>query len=273
MGSLVAATGSYLDARVQGGQWLLRMEDLDPPREMPGAADDIIRTLAGFGFEWDGEIVYQSQRLDRYRQALDSLSAKGLAYPCSCTRKEIAAVAINGIDGAIYPGSCRHGLAPGKSARAWRLRVSAGEVAFEDRCCGPQMQDLERQLGDFVLLRADGYFAYQLAVVVDDAAQGISDVVRGADLLDSTPRQIYLARCLGLPALRYAHLPLVVNEQGEKLSKQTRAPALSTADMSGQLWQALAHLRQSPPADLRRAPLAEIWQWAGENWQLPMKNR
>jgi glutamyl-Q tRNA(Asp) synthetase len=267
-GSLVAALASYLEARQQQGEWLLRMEDLDTPRNMPGAADAILRSLEAFGFEWDGPVVYQSERHDLYAAALARLQEDGLVYPCGCTRKEIADSAIHGIEGAIYPGTCRSGLPPGKTARAWRIRAENRTIGFDDAIQGHVAQNLARDIGDFVLKRADGFYAYQLAVVVDDADQGITHVVRGADLLDSTPRQIYLQQVLGLPAMHYAHIPVVLNAQGEKLSKQTQAAAVDDRQPATQLWQALDFLQQSPPAAIRNAPLADIWQWADQNWQL-----
>nr|AGS47202.1 glutamate-tRNA ligase [uncultured organism] len=267
-GSLVAALASYLEARQQQGEWLLRMEDLDTPRNMPGAADAILRSLEAFGFEWDGAVVYQSERHDLYAAALARLQEDGLVYPCGCTRKEIADSAIHGIEGAIYPGTCRSGLPPGKTARAWRIRAENRTIGFDDAIQGHVAQNLARDIGDFVLKRADGFYAYQLAVVVDDADQAITHVVRGADLLDSTPRQIYLQQVLGLPAMHYAHIPVVLNAQGEKLSKQTQAAAVDDRQPATQLWQALDFLQQSPPAAIRNAPLADIWQWADQNWQL-----
>lgn len=267
-GSLVAALASYLEARQQQGEWLLRMEDLDTPRNMPGAADAILRSLEAFGFEWDGPVAYQSERHDLYAAALARLQEDGLVYPCGCTRKEIADSAIHGIEGAIYPGTCRSGLPPGKTARAWRIRAENRTIGFDDAIQGHVAQNLARDIGDFVLKRADGFYAYQLAVVVDDADQGITHVVRGADLLDSTPRQIYLQQVLGLPAMHYAHIPVVLNAQGEKLSKQTQAAAVDDRQPATQLWQALDFLQQSPPAAVRNAPLADIWQWADQNWQL-----
>lgn len=267
-GSLVAALASYLEARQQQGEWLLRMEDLDTPRNMPGAADAILRSLEAFGFEWDGAVVYQSERHDLYAAALARLQEDGLVYPCGCTRKEIADSAIHGIEGAIYPGTCRSGLPPGKTARAWRIRAENRTIGFDDAIQGHVAQNLARDIGDFVLKRADGFYAYQLAVVVDDADQAITHVVRGADLLDSTPRQIYLQQVLGLPAMHYAHIPVVLNAQGEKLSKQTQAAAVDDLQPATQLWQALDFLQQSPPAAIRNAPLADIWQWADQNWQL-----
>lgn len=267
-GSLVAALASYLEARQQQGEWLLRMEDLDTPRNMPGAADAILRSLEAFGFEWDGAVVYQSERHDLYAAALARLQEDVLVYPCGCTRKEIADSAIHGIEGAIYPGTCRSGLPPGKTARAWRIRAENRTIGFDDAIQGHVAQNLARNIGDFVLKRADGFYAYQLAVVVDDADQAITHVVRGADLLDSTPRQIYLQQVLGLPAMHYAHIPVVLNAQGEKLSKQTQAAAVDDLQPATQLWQALDFLQQSPPAAIRNAPLADIWQWADQNWQL-----
>lgn len=267
-GSLVAALASYLEARAQQGEWLLRMEDIDTPRNMPGAADSILRSLEAFGFEWEGPVVYQSTRSDLYAEMLSKLQQSGLLYPCGCTRKEIADSAINGIEGAIYPGTCRDGLPSGKTARAWRIRTEDRTTTFDDAVQGRIAQNLARDIGDFVLKRADGFHAYQLAVVVDDAEQNITHVVRGADLLDSTPRQIYLQQVLGLPAMDYAHIPTVLNDQGEKLSKQTQAVAVDDRQPAAQLWQALDFLQQAPPVEIRNASLANIWQWAIENWQL-----
>ncbi len=269
-GSLVAAVGSYLDARAAGGCWRVRMEDVDAPRNVAGADAAILRTLERYGFEWDGDILYQSRRLAEYRARLDALLAARDAYPCGCSRKEIAdsrtGASVDG--GRVYPGTCRPGLPPGKCARAWRLRVPDARVGFVDRVQGEMGQNLAREVGDFVLLRADGQFAYQLAVVVDDAEQGITDVVRGADLLDSTPRQIWLQQRLGLPAVRYAHLPVASNAAGEKLSKQTLAPAVDDAAGSVLLAHALRFLGHVVPEELARAPLREFWQWAVPQWSI-----
>ena len=269
-GSLVAAVGSYLDARAQQGEWLLRIEDVDEPRTVPGAADGILRTLEGFGFEWDGEVLTQSRRLDAYRAALARLQLDGEAYPCACSRREIAAAATRtSVDGGlVYPGSCRAGLAAGKTARAWRLRVPDRELCFADRIQGMQCQHLEREVGDFVLLRADGQYAYQLAVVVDDAAQGVNAVVRGADLLASTPRQIWLQQRLGMPVPSYAHLPVATNAAGEKLSKQTLSRAVDPARGSALLCAVLQFLGQPAPAEMRAVPLAEFWPWAIARWSI-----
>ncbi|QDQ25343.1 tRNA glutamyl-Q(34) synthetase GluQRS [Chitinimonas arctica] len=268
-GSLLAALASCLEARRQGGEWLVRMEDLDPPREVAGAADGILRTLEAFGFEWDGEVGYQSRRLPLYRAALDQLLKAGLAYGCACTRREIADSSVRGIDGPVYPGTCRAGIAAGRPARAWRARLGDGAIiTFDDAIQGWQQQDLPAELGDFVLLRADGYFAYQLAVVVDDAEQGITHIVRGADLLHSTPRQIYLQRMLSYPQPNYAHLPVLINSAGEKLSKQTLAPALDPLHAPRLLWQGLQSLGQQAPEALISAGLNDIWDWAKANWDL-----
>jgi len=269
-GSLVAALGSYLDARANGGQWLLRIEDVDEARTVPGAAEGILRTLEAFGFEWDGEVVVQSGRLDRYHAALVRLQLDGIVYPCACSRSEIAvATQIAAIDGGlVYPGTCRSGLGAGKAARAWRLRVPDREFSFVDRVQGNSRQNLEREVGDFVLLRADGQYAYQLAVVVDDAAQGINTVVRGVDLIDSTARQIWLQECLGLPTPSYAHLPVVVNAAGEKLSKQTLAVAVTPAAGSALLARAMTFLGHAVPAEMRDLPVAEFWRWAIANWAI-----
>ena len=267
-GSLIAAVGSYLDARTQGGEWLLRMEDIDTPRNVAGAAEGILATLDAFGFEWDGPVLWQSQRGEIYAAALANLVAGGLAYPCACSRREIADSATQtAIDGGLaYPGTCRAGLPRGRSARAWRLRVDEREMSFVDRLQGVLTQRLERDVGDFVLRRADGLFAYQLAVVVDDADQGITDVVRGADLLASTPRQIWLQRCLGYAQPDYAHLPVATNAAGEKLSKQTLAPALDGSNAAGELVRALGFLGQSVPGELARSRPADVWAWALANW-------
>lgn len=273
-GSLVAAVGSYLDARSHGGAWLLRLEDVDRPRCQPGAADSILRTLNAFGFDWDGEVMIQSRRDAAYRAALEKLRDSGRIFPCACSRREMADSQLQrGLpragDGAqIYPGTCRSGLEPGRQARSWRLRVDDDVIVFEDAVQGRMRQDLAGEVGDFVLLRADGLFAYQLAVVVDDAAQDITHVVRGADLLDSTPRQILLQRLLGLPTPRYAHLPAAVNAAGEKLSKQTRALPLDTSQPQHMLLSALRFLGQTPPAALSEASLGELWNWAKAHWDL-----
>ena len=252
-GSLVAALASWLDARAAGGRWLVRIEDLDAPREQPGAAAEILRALERLGLAWDGPVEYQSRRQQRYRNALEKLAPH--TYWCGCSRREIADSSLGlASDGArIYPGTCRGGLGPGKRPRALRVRSREEEICFDDRVQGRLCQNLAREVGDFLLQRADGPFAYQLAVVVDDADQGVSDVVRGADLLDSTARQIHLQRLLDVPTPRYLHVPVVLNAAGEKLSKQTGARALDLSRPQGELRKALAHLGQPETDSLAEA--------------------
>ncbi|MFP4132513.1 MAG: tRNA glutamyl-Q(34) synthetase GluQRS, partial [Thiohalospira sp.] len=265
-GSLVAAVGSYLRARAAGGAWLLRMDDIDTPRNVPGAADGILRDLEGLGLEWDGPVVYQSDCLEAYTAALERLLEQGAAYPCACSRAEVrAASEAAGLAPGVYPGTCRGGTG-GRPGRSVRLRTDGARIAFTDGLLGRQKQDLEAAVGDFVIRRADGLFAYQLAVVVDDAAAGITEVVRGSDLLDSTPRQIHLYRRLGLPEPAWFHLPIAVTPAGEKLSKQTGAEAIGGEAAPEALWQALAFLGQAPPAALRGAPGPELLAWAEAHW-------
>lgn len=274
-GSLVAAVGSYLEARCAGGRWLLRVEDVDRPRTVAGMSDAQIVALDAYGFEWDGEILRQSERSPMYQRALDALIERGFAYPCTCTRSQIAAApdVRSGVDGLIYPRTCAH-WQPGDrvpGGAAWRFRVPEAPIGFDDRICGRQQQALKTHVGDFPLLRADGCFTYQLAVVVDDLAQGVTAVVRGADLMDSTPRQIALISALGGHVPSYAHLPVVTNAAGEKLSKQTRAEAIPVGSESARvemLWQALAFLGQHPPDGLRRESQKRLWEWALAHWQL-----
>jgi glutamyl-Q tRNA(Asp) synthetase len=266
-GSLAAALASWLDARAHAGSWLVRIEDLDPPREVPGAALGIIETLAAFGMESDEPVEYQSRRADLYESAFTRLLQAGQVYGCACSRSEIELALSAGGDGsAVYPGTCRSGTR-GRPVRAWRFRVPAEVVHFEDRIAGHVEQRLEESVGDFVVRRADGLWAYQLAVVVDDAQQRISDVVRGADLLDNTPRQIALQRALGLATPRYMHVGVVVNERGEKLSKQTGARALDCSDVRGELERAGHHLglprigATSAAGFLRSATVAWAERW------------
>jgi len=252
-GSLLAALASWLDARAARGRWLVRMEDLDTPRQQPGASDLILRTLERFGLTWDGPVAYQSLRSRNYETALERLRLH--TYWCGCTRREIADSSLGlAADGAqIYPGTCRSGLAPGRSARALRVKTGKEAVSFTDRAQGPQSQVPERQVGDFVVYRADGQFAYQLAVVIDDEEQRITDVVRGADLLDSTARQIHLQRLLGYATPRYLHVPVAVNTAGEKLSKQTGARPVDAAHPEQAIRKALRFLGQAPTGDLEEA--------------------
>jgi glutamyl-Q tRNA(Asp) synthetase len=241
-GSLVAALASWLDARAARGRWLVRMENLDQPREQAGAAHEILLTLERFGLYWDEPVVFQSLRTELYGRALETLRED--AYWCGCTRREIADSSAGvATDGAqIYPGTCRAGLPAGKTARAMRIKTGPQKISFHDRAQGEQHQDLASEIGDFVLYRADGQFAYQLAVVVDDAEQSVTDVVRGADLLGSTARQIHLQRLLGYGQPRYLHVPMAVNRAGEKLSKQSGAPPVDASRKEQVLRQALLFL-------------------------------
>jgi glutamyl-Q tRNA(Asp) synthetase len=265
-GSLVAAVGSYLEARRRGGDWLLRMEDLDPPREEPAAADDILRTLERYGFEWDGEIVYQSSRSDAYEAALAELDDAGMLYACRCSRKQLEQTARRGDHGWIYPGTCAQRSIERRGRHALRVRTHDEPLGFEDALQGHYVQRLRSQIGDFVVKRADGYYAYQLAIVVDDAWQGVTEVIRGSDLLDSTPRQIHLQRLLGLPTPQHLHLPVAVDAQGQKLSKQTGARALPARHRAATLVQALEFLGQSVPQPLARSSPEEVWAWARACW-------
>lgn len=278
-GSLVAALASYLDARAQDGQWLLRMEDIDPPREMPGAADAIIASLERHGLLWDGDILFQSRRTEAYADALGTLDAAGLLYPCYCSRKTVSAA------GGIYPGTCRpRGAVPSALASAahaarpsaLRLRTEAlpypwrdasTTVGFQDLVLGPQQQNLPRDVGDFIVRRKDGLIAYQLAVVVDDIAQGISHVIRGSDLLESTAAQIFLFHLLRAPSPKYGHLPLALNEKGQKLSKQQGAVPIDDTQAAHNLVWALAFLGHGVPAELRKAPCDELLGWAISQWR------
>ena len=267
-GSLIAAVGSFLEARARGGDWLVRMDDLDPPRVVPGAAAGILRALEACGMNWDGVVVSQSARHDAYHAALHRLRDKGLVYPCACSRREIADSAVAGVEGPVYPGTCRGGIAEGRSARALRLDTRGAAIVVEDAVQGRVTTALEKEFGDFVLYRNEGVYAYQLAAAVDDAEAGITDIVRGADLLGSTPRQIYVQQLLGLPRPRYAHLPVAVNAAGEKLSKQTHAAPFDAAKPLPALVAALSFLGQHPPRDLARATVREFWDWAMRNWSL-----
>lgn len=267
-GSLLAATASYLQARSQQGQWLLRIEDLDKPREQAGTAEAIIQTLALYGFEWDHPIVYQSQRLNAYAEALQSLHAQ--IYACHCSRRQLQATGYTGNFGLIYPGTCRSkNLAPSEQS-AIRIKTFDQPICFEDKIQGHYCQHLGQELGDFVIRRADQIFAYQLAVVIDDAWQGITEIVRGSDLLDNTPRQIYLQQLLGYATPSYAHIPIVLNPLGQKLSKQTLAPALQTDthDVLANLCKAWNFLGQTPINLYSFASVNEFWTWAILDWDL-----
>jgi glutamyl-Q tRNA(Asp) synthetase len=258
-GSLVAALASYLDARSVGGRWLMRMEDLDPPREEPGAQAAILKALESYGFEWDGEVVRQSDRHDAYAEVLNRLFNHGLAYACTCSRKTLAPYH------GIYPGLCRNAGHDTKDA-AIRLRVPELEYHFIDRVQGEYRQHLGREVGDFVIRRRDGLYAYQLAVVLDDAWQGITDIVRGADLLDSTPRQLYLQELLGLPQPRYLHIPLITQPDGHKLGKSYRSPPLTEDQATPLLLRALRALGHNPGAELAYATPREVLNWGIAHW-------
>jgi glutamyl-Q tRNA(Asp) synthetase len=258
-GSLVAALASYLDARSVGGRWLMRMEDLDPPREEPGAQAAILNALESYGFEWDGEMVRQSDRHDAYAEVLNRLFNHGLAYACTCSRKQLEPYH------GIYPGFCRNAGHDTKDA-AIRLRVPELEYHFIDRVQGEYRQHLGREVGDFVIRRRDGLYAYQLAVVLDDAWQGVTDIVRGADLLDSTPRQLYLQELLGLPEPRYLHIPLITQPDGNKLGKSYRSPPLTEDQATPLLLRALRALGQNPGAELAYATPREVLNWGIAHW-------
>lgn len=260
-GSIITAAASYADARAHHGDWLLRIEDVDEPRTVPGSADDILRTLEALGFEWSGEVLYQTRRKHAYEDALQQLMQQDLVYRCTCTRSEL----YNLSDSSVYPGICANKHYPPHIEHAVRLRVPDARSGFVDAVRGRFEQNLQNDVGDYVIRRRDGLFAYQLAVVVDDAFQGITHIVRGADLLDSTPRQIYLQQCLHYPTPGYMHLPLAVNASGEKLSKQTYAPHIKTD--STVLFDALNFLGQQIPAELEHESCETIWAWAIANWR------
>ena len=273
-GSLLAATASYLQATSENGSWILRIEDIDPPREQHGAAEAIVSALETYGFEWDGPVRYQSQNTPRHREAIARLIDAGYAYRCGCSRQALAE-APRGPMGPIYPGTCRAGTAGTPSKRsAVRVRTNNLPVSFHDLVQGPQAMRLEAESGDFVIERRDRLVAYHLAVVIDDFEQGISQILRGADLLDSTPRQIYLQRLLGYRTPGYAHIPVAVNSSGQKLSKMTGARALPLDNAGPTLFAALRALQQGPPDDLAAAGVATIWEWATEHWTLdPLMNQ
>lgn len=270
MGSLLAAAGSYLSARHGGGRWLLRIDDLDRERCLPGLADQFQATLARFGFEWDGNVYFQTDRIHRYADALASLRSRDLVYACRCSRSQIASVqAADPASEPVYPGTCRHDAGAGTTPHALRFAIDADEapVEFDDMFQGGCRQDCRRDAGDFVVRRRDGQAAYHLAVVVDDADAGVTEVVRGADLLTSTPRQILLQRQLGLATPRYGHLPVLTEPDGHKLAKSRRAVPLAPDQVPLQLWQVLQWLEQAPPAELAGAPVRELWAWAIPNWR------
>jgi len=260
-GSLVAAVGSYLDARHHQGKWLLRVEDVDTPREVPGATDDILKTLEQLGMTWDGPVTYQSKRTHFYEEALNHLQQQGDIYDCGCTRKELAGY-------TAYPGTCREGLPAGRSPRSLRVRVGDAAVDMQDRLQPALHQHLADDIGDFIIKRADKLFAYQLAVIVDDGEQQINNIVRGVDLLESTPRQIYLQQLLGLPTPAYLHLPIAIGADKAKLSKQTFARRIDVDDTNNAILDALRFLGQPLPDTPRDASQEELWQWAIDHWDI-----
>jgi glutamyl-Q tRNA(Asp) synthetase len=261
LGSLYTAAASFLDARAHGGRWLLRIEDLDRPREIAGSAAGILRTLQAFGFEWDGEVVRQSDRTELYVEALQTLQDRDLTFECSCSRLQLE-------DESRYPGTCRPCPSNPRVATATRLRVEPGTILFRDRIQGTYRQDVAGAVGDVILRRRDHIFAYLLAVVVDDAAQGVTHVVRGADLLDNTPRQIYLQRLLGLPLPVYAHVPVLTEPDDTKLAKSRRSVHLGAAEVLPQLLAVFSMLGLAPPAALAMGSLTEAWGWAKSHWDI-----
>jgi len=262
-GTLVAATGSYLQAKSNQGRWLIRMEDVDVLRNVEGADSDILFTLESMGFEWDGQVLYQTAQTDYYNEVLQQLITQSLVFPCLCSRKQLAASAAT-----VYPGTCRNRRLPEKNAHSLRVIVQDIDIKFNDRVMGPYAQNLGQQCGDFIIKRRDGLFAYQLAVVVDDALQNISEIVRGADLLDSTPRQIYLQQQLGYPTPEYCHLPLAVDSSGNKISKCTGASKVDLSRKPQLLVSVLGFLGQKPPQELARSSVNDIWNWAIANWDI-----
>ncbi len=262
LGSLIGALASYLDAKANHGQWLLRMEDLDPPREMPGAAQAILQSLQNHGLNWDGEVLWQSQRHNAYQQAIEQLLKTNQAFYCSCSRRDLQT------NKGIYTGHCRGQQCPPDNAFAIRLQVDETTISFDDVIQGRFTQQIQRDVGDIVLKRKDKLFAYQLAVVVDDAYQNISHCVRGSDLLDSTPRQIFLQQALGLSSLSYCHVPIITNQQGQKLSKQTFAKPLAATAAHDNLITALTFLNQPLPPAIYRQQVTDILSWAVTHWSL-----
>jgi glutamyl-Q tRNA(Asp) synthetase len=264
-GSLIAAVASYLDARHQGARWLLRIENIDPPREVPGAADSIVQLLDIYGFEWDGPVLWQADSRADHEAALARLIDSGTAYPCGCSRRDLAGQPTGPL-GVIYPGTCRGGT--DATECAWRVRTDNALTRFDDLIQGLRTHALESESGDFIVKRKDGLIAYQLAVVVDDYLNGVTRVVRGIDLIDSTFRQVWLQTLLDFPRPEYAHIPVAVHANGDKLSKLTGAPGLAPDQGSANLFKALLALGQQPPAELADARVQDIWTWARENWTL-----
>ena len=255
-GSLLAAVASYVDARANNGRWLVRIEDLDPPREDPSAASAILHILDAYGLHWDGEVRYQSERHEAYQQVLQQLISNGLAFPCQCSRKQLG--------GLPHQGNCH---CQATTDIAWRFLCPAGELCFDDGLQGRWCSDLTQDISDFVIKRRDGPWSYQLAVVTDDIDQGISHIVRGIDLIDSTARQILLYHALQHPLPCYSHIPVALEANGQKLSKQNLAQPLTTENISQTLWMALSWLGQQPPPQLQSCSPGELLHWATQHWQ------
>ncbi|MAD91254.1 MAG: tRNA glutamyl-Q(34) synthetase GluQRS [Gammaproteobacteria bacterium] len=264
-GSLVTAVASYLQARSKKGRWLLRIEDIDPPRQQKHAAELIVRTMENYGFEWYGSVIYQSKNYKSHKDALNILIERSMAYPCICTRKDMANSKVGPL-GAIYSGSCRNQR--NASNNAYRILTNNKEVEFYDQIHGRYSQKLECESGDFIVLRRDGLIAYNLAVIVDDEIQGISEVVRGYDLLSSTPRQVWLQKLLNYNTPRYSHIPIITYKNGSKLSKLNGSTAISEIHITETIYSALKHLNQNPPKELASAPLLDVWSWAIKNWKI-----
>lgn len=273
-GSLIAAVGSYLQARSQNGEWWLRIENIDPPREAEGAIDTILYSLEAHGLNWDGETQYQQARQPRYADALAEIQQSGRLYACSCSRQQIANAIGQTTGPLIYPGTCRGKPEPQYGPHALRVDTRNSVIQFKDMIQGGHHIDLAEESGDFVLRRADGLYSYQLAVALDDVEQGMTEVVRGSDLLDSTPRQIFVQQLLGFTPPQYAHLPVAIDPAtGHKLSKQTLAPALNNKQAVRNLWQVLEFLGQQPPPALHDSNVEEFWNWAIPQWQFSMVPR
>jgi glutamyl-Q tRNA(Asp) synthetase len=269
-GTLVAAVGSYLQAKKNNGEWIIRMEDVDTTRKVKGSDIEILKTLETFGFQWQGEVIYQSQRTELYEHALEQLISQSLIFPCLCSRKQLVK-----IDSSIYPGTCRSRLLPDVNPHALRIHANNISITFNDCVMGKQTQNIQHECGDFIIKRRDGLFAYQLAVVVDDALQGITEVVRGADLLNSTNRQIYLQQQLNYATPLYCHLPLAIDKDGNKISKSVGAASIDIRHKEKLLVSVLHFLGQSAPDDLAQSTLEDIWKWAIQHWNIrsiPQKN-
>jgi len=270
-GSLTTAVASYLQARSQQGVWLLRIDDVDPPRVAAGSIESILRCLEKYALAWDGPVFYQSNRDSAYRAALDTLTELGLTYPCACSRKDIQQMntEITAHNTTIYPGTCRNGINASKNANTIRIKTHDTIIEFDDLIFGKTIQNVETDVGDFLLQRVGGYYAYHLAVAVDDAFQNITEIIRGRDLMNSTPRQIYIQKRLKLNTPRYGHLPLVIDENGYKMSKQNYNEIdVLNCEPVVTLYKALLFLGQQPPAELCDGDLDSVWQWAISNWQL-----